>query len=158
GYTYDNHLRSPSFSSRVSLWVYDTVLILNPYRWALLIYHLFSKETHVIKPSTEFIIPLPKFASYPGESVSYKEIMWKPESNQFTKFWDSKFYEDWNGEVLVDFKWRTFGKDYYFFIWTVYTIFLLTFTLVATEPSNIDFSEFLLWVSILLGSFQLSIE
>ncbi|CAG8448850.1 12561_t:CDS:2 [Acaulospora colombiana] len=98
GYTYDNDLRLLSFSSRISLLWYDLVLILSPYRWFLLIYRVFFKETRTAKPSTEFIIPLPKFASYPGECDPLREVVWRPESNQFVKFRDPEFYEDWNGE------------------------------------------------------------
>ncbi|CAB4396532.1 unnamed protein product [Rhizophagus irregularis] len=62
----------------------------------------FSKKRSAIK----LYIPLPQFASYNTNYNPVKEFFLGPEKNEFLKLKDSHFYSDWNGEALLNFKWK----------------------------------------------------
>ncbi|POG65355.1 hypothetical protein GLOIN_2v1483183 [Rhizophagus irregularis DAOM 181602=DAOM 197198] len=46
-----------------------------------------------------------------------------------------EFYSNWNGEAIINFKWKTFGRIYYFIIWLLFMVFLVCFT-IASYPTN----------------------
>ncbi|CAG8610546.1 16923_t:CDS:2 [Dentiscutata erythropus] len=113
------------------------------------------------RPALDLFIPLSKFSSYPVEYNFWKELLGRPQANGFVKMQTAELYSDWNGEALLNFKWNTFGKYYYFFNWFVYTIFLGTFAFAATDPKDFisqSNQRILLWLCIILGFFHLSFE
>ncbi|PKK75026.1 hypothetical protein RhiirC2_774130 [Rhizophagus irregularis] len=88
-----------------------------------------------------------------------------------------EFYKNLNGEAIVDFKWKTFGRYYYFLIWFIFTTFQISFAaflfptitsfLWVINHNNIPnwaislslirrISSFLLILVIIIASFALS--
>ncbi|PKC63009.1 hypothetical protein RhiirA1_443607 [Rhizophagus irregularis] len=100
-------------------------------------------------------IPLPQFTIYTTKYNWLKEIIFGPKRNGFLKMTISDFYSDWNGEALINFKWNKFGRRYYFGIWILYTIFLLSFILATNGLSN---QKVFIAITIILGCHQLSVE
>ncbi|PKK74007.1 hypothetical protein RhiirC2_847179 [Rhizophagus irregularis] len=107
----------------------------------------FSKKRSAIK----LYIPLPQFASYNTNYNPVKEFFLGPEKNEFLKLKDSHFYSDWNGEALLNFKWKKFGRFYYYINWLVYIAFLITFSLAIHG----NFQKVFFIISAILGFFQL---
>ncbi|PKY32412.1 hypothetical protein RhiirB3_450578 [Rhizophagus irregularis] len=68
----------------------------------------------------------------------------------------NNFYQWWNFEAIVDFKWRNFGKKFYYGIWLFYTIYYLIFTLAILEILENNSIFFI--ISIILGCIHLSFE
>ncbi|CAG8720057.1 23191_t:CDS:2 [Cetraspora pellucida] len=118
-------------------------------------------ERKIFYPAVKLLVPLPKFATYPTEYNFFAELL-KPASNEFVKTTKIPIiYSDWNGEALLNFKWNRFAKYYYYVIWIVYTIFLLTFTLASSQPFNkisLENQKTLFYCSVILGFLQLTIE
>uniref|UniRef100_U9TW85 Uncharacterized protein n=1 Tax=Rhizophagus irregularis (strain DAOM 181602 / DAOM 197198 / MUCL 43194) TaxID=747089 RepID=U9TW85_RHIID len=110
-------------------------------------YYPFSKKRSAIK----LYIPLPQFASYNTNYNPVKEFFLGPEKNEFLKLKDSHFYSDWNGEALLNFKWKKFGRFYYYINWLVYIAFLITFSLAIHG----NFQKVFFIISAILGFFQL---
>ncbi|CAI2182471.1 9742_t:CDS:2 [Funneliformis geosporum] len=107
------------------------------------------KKSRVIS----FIIPYLGFTSYPPEYKIWMEII-KPSENQFVTLDDQAFYESWNAEALLNFKWHTFGKFYYCLYWGFFTMFLLSFGIISTLSSPVISDAGvtrLLIISIVLG-------
>ncbi|RIB29397.1 hypothetical protein C2G38_2136869 [Gigaspora rosea] len=77
-------------------------------------------------PSIIMIFPLPKFNSYPSTYSSWKELI-LPNFSPFTKYKSSELYKQWNGEVLLNFKWNNYGKYYYFAIWIFFNFYGMFF-------------------------------
>ncbi|KAF0412139.1 transient receptor potential cation channel subfamily a member 1-like [Gigaspora margarita] len=71
------------------------------------------------------MFPLPNFVTYyeNDEDDSFFKKLFKPKSSHFINIDDLTFYSTWNGEALINFKWNTFGKKYYFAIWIIYLVF-----------------------------------
>ncbi|GBB83467.1 hypothetical protein RclHR1_01020008 [Rhizophagus clarus] len=109
--------------------------------------NLLSKKRSAIK----LYIPLPQFVSYPTNYNFFKEFLLGPEPNEFLKLKDTDLYSDWNGEALLNFKWRKFGRFWYCINWLLYTIFLISFAL-ATHGK---FQRTTYYFSAALGFFQL---
>ncbi|RIB11418.1 hypothetical protein C2G38_2042691 [Gigaspora rosea] len=114
--------------------------------------------------STILAIPLPNFVSYPKEYNPWKELF-LPKPNPFTHSYsleviNEEFYRYLNGEVLLKFKWHTYGRKYYFAVWAIYTIFLFCFIIAATCYESISqISLFILLnMSIFLGIWHLLLE
>src|SRR5439155_6945208 len=90
--------------------------------------HLKSQET----PTICFIVPFPQIYKYQDKDYnSWNEILYKPKSILFCNVDRKNFYNWWNFAAIIDFKWKTFGKFYYFLIWFLYTIFYLCFALAS---------------------------
>ncbi|KAF0425680.1 transient receptor potential cation channel subfamily a member 1 [Gigaspora margarita] len=119
-------------------------------------FYLYSKY------AIRLVIPLPKFSTYDPEYSFWKEILGKPSSNGFIKMQITEIYSNWSGEVLLNFKWKTFGRLYYCFIWFIHTFLLVIFSLGVTETKGIISTtgrNICLWLSIIIGCLVLfSIE
>ncbi|GBC03030.1 hypothetical protein RclHR1_04950002 [Rhizophagus clarus] len=116
-----------------------------------------SKST---TPTITFMIPYIKFVNYPQEYSWFWELI-RPQSSLFVKIISEDIYKTWDGEVLINFKWNTFGKYYYTMIWISYMALLGCFTVTATIPQqyiNKDVQKQLLTTSIILGFIHLSFE
>ncbi|RIB06366.1 hypothetical protein C2G38_2253262 [Gigaspora rosea] len=114
--------------------------------------------------TTILAIPLPNFVSYPKKYNYLKELFY-PEPNLFShskKFEkiDEEFYRYLNGEALLEFKWNTYGRKYYFLIWATYTIFLGSFIIVSSFSDNISWfcQQIFLYTDIVLGFWHLFVE
>ncbi|CAI2169979.1 17917_t:CDS:2 [Funneliformis geosporum] len=105
------------------------------------------------KKVISFVIPYLGFTKYPPKYNFWMELS-IPQANLFIELDDQAFYESWNAEAIVNFKWNTFGKYYYRFVWGIFTVFLLSFGLASTLSSSVT-TENLLYLSIFLGVFHM---
>ncbi|GBC03576.1 hypothetical protein RclHR1_00520028 [Rhizophagus clarus] len=104
-------------------------------------------------PVVIFLIPLYKFSSFSTNFDLYYDI-YKPKSNAFVDMDYPAFYKEWNAEALLNFKWHTYGKYYYYTHWLWFLIYLLVFAIGTTVSSSILSTEIryvLLSFSIILG-------
>ena len=91
----------------------------------------------------------------------WNEFLYKPKSTLFCNVDSNDLYRWWNFAAIIDFKWRNFGRYYYYFIWLLYTIFSLCFALASTLDQNLisDTNRKVLFViSIILGFMHLYFE
>ncbi|KAF0412146.1 transient receptor potential cation channel subfamily a member 1-like [Gigaspora margarita] len=112
-------------------------------------------------PQIFIMFPLPNFAAYDeNEEDGFLKKLFKPKSSHFGKIDDSAFYNTWNGEALINFKWNTFGKKYYFVNWMIYIVFSGSFIIIATLLDNISWpcQKILLITTITLGFWHLQVE
>ena len=133
--------------------------------FAIIYYYIFdrftSKSEQVLTPTITFMVPYVKFVNYPGNYNWFKDLV-KPQPSPFVTVTNCKeIYKTWSGEAIINFKWNTYGKYYYYAIWIGFITLLVCFT-IATQPqqSNIteDIRKPLLIVSTILGFFYLSVE
>ncbi|GBC23171.2 hypothetical protein GLOIN_2v1784920 [Rhizophagus irregularis DAOM 181602=DAOM 197198] len=68
------------------------------------------------------------------------------------------FYNWWNFAAIIDFKWETFGRVYYYLIWLFYTIFYVCYSLASTLELSDFYFKLLLIISIIFGSTFLIFE
>ncbi|PKY52066.1 hypothetical protein RhiirA4_495555, partial [Rhizophagus irregularis] len=71
-----------------------------------------------------------------------------------------EFFNNLNGEAIIDFKWRTFGKYYYFLIWLIFMAFQICF-IIGSLPSSFNTNELrtqLYKVTYIIGFIQLYFE
>jgi hypothetical protein len=98
-----------------------------------------------------------KFVNYPQDYNYISKLFW-PKPSPFVNTINRDIYKTWNGEALINFKWNTYGKYYYFIICILFMALLGCFTAVATIPQdhlNENLKKNLLKTSITLGSFHL---
>ncbi|CAI2184135.1 16237_t:CDS:2 [Funneliformis geosporum] len=139
--------------------IYKYKFIQNFWNYIHRIYYDYSnitkyKKTRVIS----FVIPYLGFTTYPSKYSFWMDFI-KPKDNQFVTLDDDQaFYESWNAEALLNFKWHTFGRYYYCLFWGFFTMFLLSFGIVSTLSSsvisNVGIDRFL-FISIILGLFHI---
>lgn len=104
-------------------------------------------------PVVVFLIPLYKFSSFSTNFDLYYDI-YNPKSNGFVDMHYPAFYKEWNAEALLNFKWHTYGKYYYYTHWTWFLIYLLMFAIGTTvSPSGLstEMRHILLSASIIIG-------
>ncbi|GBC05797.1 hypothetical protein RclHR1_06420020 [Rhizophagus clarus] len=171
GYTLDCHLYKLNILLRGYLLFNDCMDYVNhkykTYKSDKSDYSRYPKKTTYI-----LYVPLPKFVSYISKESNMTQIEESEENidakndelkklkteSEFIKMQTTDLYSDWNGEALINFKWQKFGKYYYFGIWILYAIFLLAFTLAATQPNafiSLSNQKILFIISIVLGFIQL---
>ncbi|RIA98305.1 hypothetical protein C1645_870767 [Glomus cerebriforme] len=105
------------------------------------------------------IVPYINYSRYPLKYSWRKEVLY-PQQSEFVKTCEKIFYTNWNGEAVINHKWECFGRDYYFGIWLMFTIFLICFT-IASYPTNSISQEtrsILYQTSIAFGVFHLIFE
>ncbi|KAF0464557.1 nudt9 protein [Gigaspora margarita] len=105
------------------------------------------------------MFPLLNFATY-SQNYSYYELFYLSD-NSFTSLDISDYYKWWNVKALINFKWNTYGKRYYFLIWSLYSIFMCCFLIVSTISKNeISWNNqvVLLIVTIFLGFIHFIFE
>ena len=85
----------------------------------------------------------------------------RPKSSPFIETLDCKnIYQTWNGEALINFKWNTYGKIYYYIFWIAFIILLGCFT-TATLPQQYLTEEIrkgFLITTIIIGLFLFVVE
>jgi hypothetical protein len=120
------------------------------------------RNTSKAKQKVIFVVPFPNYLTYPKDYNKFKEFFFIPKSNPFSQsLVNNDFYKTWNGEAIINFKWRVFGRYYYAAIWFFFIIFFICFTLASSVSSKIiseNKKELLLISSIILGLLHLSFE
>src|SRR2546430_14306665 len=80
-------------------------------------------------PTITFMVPYIKFVNYPQDYNWFMDWI-KPKPSPFIETVHSKeIYSTWNGEALINFKWDTYGKYYYYIMWIMFTALLACFTI-----------------------------
>ncbi|PKC11288.1 hypothetical protein RhiirA5_497817 [Rhizophagus irregularis] len=133
-------------------------LLISPFMIVYLVY-IYSDKERIAKQCIIFIVPYINYSCYPSKYNWWKEIIYPP-SNSFIKTCKKEFYTNWNGEAVIDFKWKKFGRLYYFIIWLIFIVFLICFT-IASYPTNSLSQEIrikLYKTSIAFGFFHLIFE
>ncbi|RIA90148.1 hypothetical protein C1645_849677 [Glomus cerebriforme] len=121
-------------------------------------YDIKSKITTILK---EMITGLKIIMMIPKSNSIWNEFLYKPKSILFCNIDSNHFYNWWNFAAIIDYKWNTFGKHYYYLIWLFYTIFYICYSLAsALERKSIpDFYFKLLFIiSTVFGSIFLIFE
>ncbi|CAG8526929.1 16753_t:CDS:2 [Acaulospora morrowiae] len=105
------------------------------------------------------MIPLPKFVTYPDSYNSLMDFIY-PAPSPFVMSYNIDLYKILIGEALLNFKWNTYGRKYYFIVWGIYTIFLCSFVIAATLSNQIPWNvqRYLLEGVIALGVYHLIFE
>ncbi|PKK79680.1 hypothetical protein RhiirC2_768869 [Rhizophagus irregularis] len=111
------------------------------------------------KQQIVLIVPYIDYCHYPFEYSGWKEIFY-PQSSVFTDTCKKEFYTNWNGEAIINFKWNTFGRIYYFVIWLLFMVFLVCFTVASYPTLSItrDVRINLYQTSIAFGFFHIIFE
>jgi len=110
-------------------------------------------------PTLIFLVPLPKYACYPKDYNWWNEIF-KPKPSIFVKTINNEFYDTWNGEAILNFKWNNYRKYYYIGIWLYFMIFFGCFAIASTVPPNYlsnNIRTYLLIICAVLGIIHLVI-
>ncbi|CAI2166722.1 1014_t:CDS:2 [Funneliformis geosporum] len=105
-----------------------------------------------------FIVPCFEFTKYKSDYEYWEELIKPPKDILFVALDDQTFYDSWNAEALLNFKWDTFGRSYYYLLWGFFTMFMLSFGIGSTLSSSIisdDTRNIFLRISIILGSFHM---
>jgi hypothetical protein len=120
---------------------------------------IFNKQE--TKPKLTFIVPFPGYVTYPKDYNFLEELLIKPKSNPFSRTQNNELYKTWNGEAIINFKWRVFGRYYYAGIWILFIIYLTCFTLASIPYdifNNEDNRRNLFFSSIIFGFIHLLFE
>ncbi|POG66203.1 hypothetical protein GLOIN_2v370110 [Rhizophagus irregularis DAOM 181602=DAOM 197198] len=72
----------------------------------------------------------------PKSNSTWNEFLYKSKSILFCNIDSNNFYNLWNFAAIIDFKWKTFGRVYYFSMWLFYTIFYVCYSLASTLEQN----------------------
>ncbi|RIB23014.1 hypothetical protein C2G38_915445 [Gigaspora rosea] len=100
-----------------------------PYMLCSSYFTIYSQETLIL------IFLLLNFATYPKD-YTYRELFYF-QDNPFTLLLDTPdYYKWWNVKALINFKWNTYGRLYYFIIWAIYSIYMSCFLIVSTIPEH----------------------
>jgi len=134
------------------------IIITFMYIFLLIITTLIMKTTTLITKSIKqtlvFLIPFPYYVSYPSKYNWFKDLF-NPQPSPFIETDNIEFYKTWNGEALINFKWRVYGVYYYLGIWLLHIIFLTIFIIASRIP---DVRNYFLAAFIVFGCFNLLIE
>lgn len=105
------------------------------------------------------VVPLPEFTSFPKKYNPFKEFFYRPLSNPFIESCDVDIYDSWgwNGEAILNFKWDSFGKYYYYTIWFIFLIFLSCFMTISLFQDSLNeiTQNSLIFAVIFLGFWHL---
>ncbi|KAF0431419.1 wd-40 repeat protein [Gigaspora margarita] len=131
-----------------------------PYKKIISIFSIFKPSR--IPPQIFLMFPFPNFATYDDEieNDGFLKNLFRPSPSNFINIDNSTFYNTWNGEALINFKWNTFGRKYYLVIWLVYLVFSSSFIIVATLSDYISWpcQKILLIITTVLGFWHLLVE
>ncbi|PKC51839.1 hypothetical protein RhiirA1_482869 [Rhizophagus irregularis] len=111
-------------------------------------------------PTITFMIPYINFVNYSKDYNWFLELI-RPQSSPFTQTMNRNIYKTWNGEALINFKWKAYGKYYYAMIWILFMVLLGCFTAAATISQQYISEEVrqqLFIISIILGFIHLIFE
>ena len=84
----------------------------------------------------------------PNDNNPWNEFLYKPKSILFCTIDSNNFYNWWNFAAIIDFKWNTFGRIYYYLIWLFYTIFYVCYASASSleQKSILDVYFKLLYI------------
>ncbi|KAF0448581.1 transient receptor potential cation channel subfamily a member 1-like [Gigaspora margarita] len=139
-YINSHYLFKTSFYNYIFCWISEKWNLLKKYPRFYKIfafpYLLYSSYFTIYPQETvTLMFPLSNFATYPN-NYSYSELLYIKD-NSFTLLSDNlNYYKFWNVKALINFKWNTYGKFYYFIIWAIYSTFMGCFLIVVTIPEN----------------------
>ncbi|CAB4391084.1 unnamed protein product [Rhizophagus irregularis] len=94
----------------------------------------------------------------PKSNSIWNEFLYKSKSILFCNIDSNHFYNWWNFAAIIDFKWETFGRVYYYLIWLFYTIFYVCYSLASTLELSDFYFKLLFIISIIFGSIFLIFE
>jgi hypothetical protein len=97
----------------------------------------------------------------PKSNSIWNEFLYKQKSILFCNIDSNRFYNWWNFAAIIDFKWKTFGRVYYYLIWLFYTIFYVCYSLASIleqMPIPDFYFKLLFIISIIFGSIFLIFE
>ena len=106
----------------------------------------------------KLVVPYPGLITYKNEYSFWKEFLFKPENSIFIELDTLELYKHWNGQVILDFKWNTFGFNYYIAIWIINIMLIMCFATATTAKLPDDSRNSLLVTVIVLALFHLSFE
>ncbi|KAF0408463.1 transient receptor potential cation channel subfamily a member 1-like [Gigaspora margarita] len=154
------HIVNTSFLDRLTFWVFEKWNLLkisfNPQISKISSYF----TTNYTQETVMLMNPLLNFATYSKDYSSYSKIFCLPR-NSFNSLDSSDYCKWWNIKAIINFKWNSYGKQYYFVMWTFYSIFMFCFLIVSTISNNqISWSKrvVFLMATILLGFIQMIFE
>ncbi|KAF0522450.1 transient receptor potential cation channel subfamily a member 1-like [Gigaspora margarita] len=160
-----SYLSNTSFFDYLLFWISENWSLLknnypkiykilkSPYLFYLSYFTIYPQKT------IRLMFPLLNFATY-SQNYSYNELF-SLYNNSFTSLDISDYYKWWNIKALINFKWNTYGKLYYFLIWIIYSIFMYCFLIVSTiSKSEISWNNqvILLIITIFLGFIHFIFE
>ncbi|CAG8565250.1 11263_t:CDS:2, partial [Dentiscutata heterogama] len=160
--TYVN-LSKVSFIDYISVWIYfNWKFLISKFPQIDIIFNFFYSAYFISYPrkTVKLLIPTANFATYSNDYSIWKELMYPP-TNFFTCLDSPDQFTWWNIKALINFKWETYGKRYYYMIWVTYSIFMLCFIFIATIPGDsISWTHYQIFriISITLGFFFLTFE
>ncbi|PKC13892.1 hypothetical protein RhiirA5_395985 [Rhizophagus irregularis] len=73
-----------------------------------------SKIITILKKMIIRLMMIPKKSGNP-----WNEFLFKPKSILFCNIDSNHLYNWWNFAAIIDFKWKTFGRGYYYLIWVI---------------------------------------
>ncbi|CAG8508277.1 7240_t:CDS:2, partial [Scutellospora calospora] len=112
------------------------------------------------RPTVKLMVPTANFATYSNDYSTWEELICPP-TNFFISLNSPDQFKWWNIKALINFKWNTYGRFYYYVNWIIYTAFMLSFTIIATIPPDtitLVHSQVYQTISIILGFFFLTFE
>ncbi|KAF0449992.1 transient receptor potential cation channel subfamily a member 1-like [Gigaspora margarita] len=138
--TYINLFKT-SFFNYLFFWISEKCSLLKkfyPQIYNILAFpYLFYSSYFTISPRETIVLmfPLLNYATY-SENYSYSELFYT-QDNPFTLFLDEPdYFKLWNIKALINFKWNTYGRLYYFIIWAIYSDFMSCFLIASTIPEH----------------------
>ncbi|CAG8500578.1 2041_t:CDS:2 [Paraglomus occultum] len=103
------------------------------------------------------MVPLPKYCSYPEQYTVWKDILDPPASPFIvgTRNKNSMFYQTWESEAIINFKWKSFGLKYHCLITVAFISYFALFSMAITDgliPE--DSRKFFLLITVIFGSWH----
>ncbi|CAI2193712.1 49_t:CDS:2, partial [Funneliformis geosporum] len=84
--------------------------------------YFMSKENQALKRVIQFVVPYVGFTKYPPDYNYWLELL-RPQDNPFVTLDDQTFYDGWNADAIINFKWNTFGRFYYYLLCVILGLF-----------------------------------
>ena len=93
------------------------------------------------------MVPFPNFLTYPNDYNFFRELI-NPKSSPFSlSSQNHELYKTWNGEAIINFKWRVYGGCYYGAIWVLYTVYYACFLFGASSKSTVSYDRKIFYTS-----------
>ncbi|CAG8646413.1 10426_t:CDS:2, partial [Paraglomus brasilianum] len=106
------------------------------------------------------VVRLPNFCSYPQQYSAMKDLLF-PAPSPFVKTVINRtpeLFRTWDGEALIDFKWRTFGFDYYMLICAQFVTFFVCFIIAISQTEDSDLRRSLFLTVVVFAVWHLHFE
>ncbi|CAG8623734.1 9446_t:CDS:2 [Paraglomus brasilianum] len=109
------------------------------------------------------VVRLPNFCSYPRQYSAMKDFFF-PAPSPFVKTVISRtpeLFRTWDGEALINFKWRTFGRYYYILVcikFIVFAVCFITAISLTEDDSNSSTRQNLFLAVVVFAGWHLHLE